>query len=185
METPDYILMIILAGVNMLFGAGGAVLLAGWLGRIIELPKTRFRYFILCVGLYFMECVAFAAGMATQIFSIALAFIWGFTLGFWLRGKAPTSELLKSSFLISLYSCLPTCSVLLVVPLLMSIYGYSVLSAEQGLRFGIPDFLNLPWPLNTILGFFAAITLVTVIFKVVITTGEVSLLIHAKEKNQI
>jgi len=45
----------------------------------------------------------------------------------------------------------------------------SILSAGDGSRFGVPDFL--PWPLNTILGFCVSVVLVAVIGKVVITTG--------------
>ena len=183
MDSPDYILTIILAAVNLVLGIGCAILLARRLGRIIGRPEKLFRYSMILIGLYFLECVAFAAGMASQVFSIALAFIWGFILGVWLRDKAPAHDVLRASFFIALYSCLPTISVLLVVPLLMSIYGHSVLSAEQGLQFGIPDFLPLPWPLNTILGFFAAVSIGTVVFKTIITTGEVSLLIHAKKNN--
>jgi hypothetical protein len=57
--------------------------------------------------------------------------------------------------------------------------GLDVLNAEEGFRFGIPDFLY--WPFNTILGFYAAFSISLVILKTTITTGVVSLLIHLKQ----
>jgi hypothetical protein len=61
--------------------------------------------------------------------------------------------------------------------------GGHILSAQEGTSFGIPDFL--PWPLNTIFGFFVALVIGTVVLKTVITTGEVSLLIRLGEKPAI
>jgi hypothetical protein len=54
----------------------------------------------------------------------------------------------------------------------------TILSTEAGAELGVPDFV--PWPLNTILGFCSALVIGTVVLKTVITTGEVSLLIHLK-----
>lgn len=61
--------------------------------------------------------------------------------------------------------------------------GGSIFSVEEGFRLGIPYFV--PWPLNTILGFCTALVIGTVVFKTVITTGEVSLLIHLGEKSTV
>ena len=58
--------------------------------------------------------------------------------------------------------------------------GGHILSSEEGTGFGMPD---LPWPLDTILGFCAALMLGTIVMKTVITTGEVSLLIYLREKS--
>lgn len=111
------------------------------------------------------------------VFSVGLAFVWGIVFGLRLRARASANQVLKTSFLLSLYSSLPAVSFVLI-PLLVSIGGRDILSAEEAIRFGIPPFLHLPWPLNTILGFYAALAIGAVIFKTVITTGEVSLLIH-------
>jgi hypothetical protein len=61
--------------------------------------------------------------------------------------------------------------------------GGHILSAQEGTSFGIPDFL--PWPLNTILGFCSALLIGTLVFKMIITTGEVGLLIHLGENPAI
>jgi hypothetical protein len=120
-------------------------------------------------------------GMCTQIFTIGLAFVWGIIFGLWLRGRGPKREVLKQAFFVSIYGCLPTASFCILVPVAGLISGGPILSDEEGISFGIPDFF--PWPMNTILGFFAALLIGTVVLKVLITTGEVRLLIRL-EKNK-
>ena len=58
--------------------------------------------------------------------------------------------------------------------------GRPILSADEGASFGIPSFV--PWPMNTILGFYAVLAIGVVVLKTVIITGGVSLLFHFKEK---
>ena len=181
MECADYIVIIILALVNLIAGFGFAIPITRLLGKVNGKSKGIFRYFVILIGIYFIECIALAAGMATQVFSFGLAFVWGIILGLWLRYRAPAREVIRTSFFIALYSSLPTVS-LAILAIIGLFVGQPVLSAEAGYRFGIPDYLHLPWPLNTILGFFGVIALATVIFKTLITTGEVSLLIHLGEK---
>lgn len=182
MDDVEYILIIVLIIVNLVAGFGCAFPIGKLLGRINSKPNKNFRYLLILIGIYFLECVAFSAGMATQFFSIGLAFVWGIIFGLWLRSRTTAHEALKMSFFIALYTSLPTVSII-VVPLLGLFGGWKVLSAEEGARFGIPAVLHLPWPLNTILGFFGAIAIATVVFKTVITTGEVSLLIHLGERS--
>lgn len=165
--------------VNLAAGFGFAVPIAKQIRRLNNKPKRTFRYFLMLIGLYFVECVAFSAGMATQVFSIGLAFVWGVVFGLWLRRRASALKVLETSFFVSLYSSLPTASFGFLA-LLALFVGEPVLSAAEGANFGIPAFV--PWPMNTILGFFGTIAIVTVVFKTVITTGEVSLLIHLGER---
>ena len=166
--------------VNLAAGFGCAIPVARLLGRVNGKPGRVFRYFAILVGVYFVESVALAMGMGIPVFSVGLAFVWGILIGLWLRRAAtPVREVLKTAFYLSLYTSLPALS-FLVVPLLMSIAGWSILSAQAGHQLGIPDFL--PWPLGTILGFYATLAIGAVVFKTVITTGEVSLLIHLGEK---
>ena len=106
--------------------------------------------------------------MGIPVFSIVLAFVWGFVFSSWLRTRVINRQVLKSSFFLSLYSSLPAAS-FIVVPVLVWIGGGHILSAEEGVRFGIPEFL--PWPLNTILGFYAALVIGAVVLKTLITTG--------------
>jgi hypothetical protein len=170
---------IILALLNLSLGFGFAIHLAKLLNRVTPEPKRFIRFFILFVGIYFLECVAIVAAMLLPLFSLGLAFVWGLIFGLWLREYAPAHKILKTSFYISLYSSFPAASFILV-PVMGLFKGWDVLSAEDGIRFGIPDALY--WPFNTILGFYAVISFGLFILKPVITTGIVSLLIHLKGK---
>lgn len=180
MESGEYILITALAIVNLAAGFSCAVPIARGLGKINGKPKRFFHYFAMLIGIYFVECVAFPMGMATQVFSIGLAFIWGIVFGLWLRGRASARKVIKQAFFVSLYTCLPTASFCILVPMMVLIGRGHILSGEEGIGFGIPDFL--PWPLNTILGFFTALVIGTVVFKALITTGIVNWLIGRAEK---
>lgn len=168
-----------LAIFNLTAGLGFAVPLAKRFGRLTATDRYK-RYFVMLVGIYFIECVAFSAGMATQVFSIALAFLWGIIFGLWLRHKTAARRILKQMFLFSIYATMPTASFCILIPLAWLVGGGNILSAQEGVNFGIPEFL--PWPLTSILGFCMTLMIGTLIFKAVVATGEVGLLIHLKEK---
>jgi hypothetical protein len=178
--------VIILIALNLVAGFGFAIPLAKLLGRVSAKPRGFFHYFAVIGGLYFVESVALAMGMGVPVFSVGLAFVWGIVFGLRLRAHAPvpreplqTREVLKTTFFLSLYSSLPAFS-FIVVPVIIIFAGNNVLSAEAGASFGIPSFL--PWPLTTILGFYAACAIGAVVLKTAITTGEVRLLIRVGEK---
>jgi hypothetical protein len=174
----------ILVIVNLLAGFGCAIPIAKLLGKVDQYKSVKtLGYFAILVGIYFVECVALVMGMGIPILSVGLAFVWGVVFGLWLRVRASLHEVLKASLYLSLYSCLPVVSFILI-PVLAGLGGRNILSAEEGFRFGIPDFLHLPWPLNTILGFYAILVIGAVVFKVVITTGEVGLLLHFGKKSK-
>jgi len=178
--NPDEYILPVLAAVNLAAGFGCAVPIARGISKITGEPKRIFRYFVILIGLYFVECVAFSTGMMTQVFSVGLAFVWGIIFGLWLRGRGPKREVLKQVVSVALYGSLPTASFCILIPLILLFSGGHILSAEEGIGFGIPDFFL--WPLNTILGFFTAILIGTVVFKALITTGIVNWLIHLGEK---
>ena len=180
MEPAEVTLITILAIVNLAAGFGCAVPIANLLRKVDGKSKGFLRYLAVLIGIYFLECVAFPAGMATQCFSVGLAFVWGIVFGLWLRSGTSPREALRIAFSLSIYSCLPTGSFCVVLPVMWLIGGGHILSSEEGTGFGIPD---LPWPLDTILGFCAALMLGTIVMKTVITTGEVSLLIYLREKS--
>ncbi len=184
METGELIVHGVLVGANLLAGFGCAIPLAKMIAKLNSRSKRVFRYVAILLGIYIVESFAVCAGMATQVFTVGLAFVWGIVFGLWLRKRGPALRVLKASFFMALYSILPTAS-LLLIPVMMWIGGDNVLSAEAGARFGIPRALHLPWPLNTILGFFGAVVIGTAIFKTIITAGEVSLLIHLGEKSTV
>jgi len=182
MESAEYAFIIVLAAVNLAAGFGFSVPIAKRLSKVTSKPNRFFRYFAMLVGIYFLECLAFPAGMATQVFSIGLAFVWGMVFGFWLRGQASSLKVLKTSFFLALYTSFPTASFGMLLLVAKLVGGSNIFSAGEGAAFGIPYFV--PWPLNTILGFCTALVIGTAVFKTVITTGEVSLLIHLGEKSE-
>ena len=169
----------ILVAVNLVAGFGCAVALAGVLRKAYGERTTFLCYFVLLIGVYFVECAAIAMGMGIPVFSMGMAFVWGIIFGLWLRGRGPAREVLKQSFLLSLYTSLPAVS-FIVIPVLLS-FSRPIMSVAEGGKLGIPGFV--PWPLNTILGFYVVPAMCAVVFKTVVTTSEVSLLIHLGEKS--
>ncbi|UCF79587.1 MAG: hypothetical protein JSW03_04910 [Candidatus Eiseniibacteriota bacterium] len=164
MDSAAYSILML----NLVLGLGCGWPLAKAIARVSPTPTRVFRYFALLVVVYLVECVAFSASMATNVLSVGLAFVWGFLIGWWFRRwGAGERALLRTVLLFSLYSSLPAAS-FLSIPVLMVLGGHSVLSVEAGFQFGIPAFV--PWPVNTILGFCVAVSLVAVTLKVVVTT---------------
>jgi hypothetical protein len=120
------------------------------------------------VGLYFVECAALVIGMGIPVFSVALAVVWGLLLGRWLRSRATPPARMKPAIALALYSSLPAAS-FLALPALLLANGWDVVSVAGGARLGIPGFL--PWPVNTVLGFYASCALGAVTLKLALTTA--------------
>jgi hypothetical protein len=173
-------IMLSLALTNLIGGLIFGILLAIGFTRLIQKPDHFVRYLALSLGLYFLECVAFAWGMCTQIFSIILSIEWGILFGLWLKGIAPQKKIIRQMLFVSLYGCLPAVSFAVILLVVWVISGNGLLNAEQARDFGIPDFV--PWPLNTILGFCVALAAGTIILKTFITTGIVALIVRDKER---
>ena len=164
--------------VNLVLGFACALPLAKMLARVRG-SRSVLRYFAILIGVYLTECVAFSCGMATNVFSVLLAFVWGAALGRWLRrSSAHAREALRTTLFFSLYSSLPALSFLSILVLLF-FAGWPILTVEGGARFGIPHFV--PWPVNTLLGFFLSVSCSAVLLKAVITTGEVALFIRSRK----
>ncbi len=179
METGELILGILLVVSNLALGLGLAVVLSRKLSNLTDPPIRRMGSFVLIVGLYFLECLAFAAGMATQIFTVGLAFVWGIVLGRFLHRQSPIPSL-RFSLWVVLYTCLPTITFGVIVPIAWALAGNSLISLEDGINFGIPEWI--PWPLGTVLGFAVALVFGTVLLKSVITVGEVSMILHFAQR---
>jgi hypothetical protein len=182
--NPDTYIVIALIIVNLAAGFGCAVPIANGIRKATGRTKKFFRYFAMLVGIYFVECVAFSAGMCTQVLTVTLGFVWGVIFGLWLRDIAPAKEVLKTAFFVSLYGCLPTCSFAVILPAVWVISGNSFLNVEQANNFGIPQFV--PWPFNTMLGFCVGLAIGTILLKTAITTGTVSILVrnHLEKRAQ-
>jgi hypothetical protein len=161
---------------NLATGFGCAVPITNSIRKATGRMEKFFRYFVLVVGIYFVECVAFAAGMCTQVLTVMLGFVWAVTFGLWLRNIAPAKEILKTIFFVSLYGCLPTCSFAVILVAIWVIVGNELLNVEQADKFGIPQFV--PWPFNTMLGFCAGLAIGTILLKTAVTTGMVSIFIR-------
>jgi hypothetical protein len=179
--SADHLYILSLLGLNLVVGLGCAVPLARLFDKAHGGSNRFFLYFVVLICVYFLESVALGAGTTAHLISLSFAFLWGIVLGLRLRGHASGSEGLKASFFFSLYSCLPAVSFYLFIPAAQLIAGRDILSIAEGTKFGIAPWL--PWPMNTMLGFYAALVIGTVVFKTVITTGEVSLLIQLREKS--
>jgi len=165
-----------LVALNLLLGLGFAARLARGAGAF---PRGGvWRRFILLVLIYGFESAAVAAGMVSQVFAVGSAFLWGPLLGLRLRSLPPRAALRQAS-LFTAYTCLPSLS-LLAIPAFAALGGWDVLSLPSAYSFGIPEFLHLPWPLGTILGFFAAVVLGSLLLKAALTLGLASLLLLLK-----
>lgn len=158
----------ILIIVNLITGLVCAIPIARLLEKINKKHKIFFRYFASLIGVYFVESIAIILGMGIPVFSIGLAIVWVMVFGYWLTNRAAKNEVLKTSFLFSLYSSLPAVSFILI-PVLALISGRNIVNVEQGIQFGIPNFL--PYPINTILGFYLVITIGVLVFKTAITVA--------------
>jgi len=160
----------------------GGLILGGFIAigflHLTQKQNRFFKYLVLSLGLYFLECVAFTWSMGTQIFSLILSIEWGILFGLWLKGIAPQKQIVRQILFVSLYGCLPAVSFAAILFAIWIISGNGLLNIEQARQFGIPDFV--PWPFNTMLGFCVALAAGTIILKTTITTGIVALIVRDK-----
>jgi hypothetical protein len=184
MKAADYWITLVLAVFNLATGIGLAFPLAKNLQQIRGVRGKSFRYFLIFIGIYFAECVAFPMGMCTQIFTVALSFVWGLVFGLWLSPPSADSQagrITRLAIFVAVYGSLPTASFCILITILKVIEGGNILSAAEGTAFGIPGFL--PWPFNSILGFCAALLAGTVILKIFVTSVTVNYITrHSKMK---
>jgi hypothetical protein len=178
MNASEMVLIGLLAISNIALGIGLGIYLARKLSKIADPPIKTHRVLSLLIGIYFLECLAFPAGMATQIFVVGLSFLWGIVLGRFLRKQRPIPSL-QFALLGALYTCLPTITFAVLVPIAWTLAGNSPFTAEAGISFGIPEWV--PWPLGSVAGFATALVLGTVLLKSVIIVGEVSMILHLSE----
>lgn len=164
---------------NLVGGVILGIILAIGFARLTKKPEHFVRYIALSAGLYFLECVAFAWGMGTQIFSIILSIEWGILFGMWLKSLAPQEQIIRQMFFVSLYGCLPAVSFSVILLIIWVISGNGLLNVELAYKFGIPDFV--PWPFNTVLGFCVALAAGTIILKTFITAGIIALIVRDKK----
>jgi hypothetical protein len=178
MKSQETAIVVALAVVNLAGGSAIGAFLAVRFTRLMGMRNYLFRYIVMLLGLYALECIAFAWGMCTQILSIALSIELGILFGMWLKGIAPRKQTIRQMLFVSLYGSLPTVSFAAVIFIVWVIAGNGLLNVEQARNFGIPDFV--PWPLNTVLGFCVALAAGTIILKTVFTTGIVALITREK-----
>lgn len=178
MNFQETALLVVLAVINLVGGSIIGAFLAKGFTRLTDKRNHFFRYFAMILGLYFLECLAFAWGMCTQVLSVGLSIEWGILFAMWLKGIAPRRQIIRQMLLVSLYGCLPTVSFAVTMFVVWVISGNGPLDVEQAYNFGIPGFV--PWPLNTMLGFCVALAAGTIILKTVFTTGIVALITREK-----
>lgn len=167
--------------VTLLLGFAFAIPVTRRIRRIQHKPVPFFLWYSLMILIYLIEGAAFAAGMATNVFTIALSFVWGCMAVFVTRhSNREDPEILKGVLLFAVYTSLPALS-FLSVPCMFVFSGLSaILTVQAGRSFGIPGFV--PWPANTILGFSLIVSMSALFFKTVITTGIVSLCLHFRKR---
>jgi hypothetical protein len=164
---------------NLVLGLGFALPLAGHLRKMAGSDHKMLIFFLCVIGLYSAESVFLVLGMGIPICGLGLAFLWGTALGLWLRGRSKEiSAVVKTSLFVAFYSSLPAFS-FIVIPLLALLSRQPVLSTEYGLRYGLPDFL--PWPMNTILGFYVIIATGALFLKTAITAGVATFLFQHRK----
>ena len=151
---------------NMAMGLAGALVLARQFGRVR--PGAVRACFVMFLGIYLVESFAVAASMMTMVLPIVLAFLWPRLISSWLlKSWAPAEYPRKVAREFAVYTGLPALSAVLM-PVVAGLCVRNIISTAGGESFGIPSFL--PWPLNSILGFFGAVSVVTFVLKVIITT---------------
>lgn len=175
MGNDDNVPHLILIVVNLVFLIGFGWPLAGKLSRSLGSAGTL-KWMFALAGIYLAECVAFSASMATNVWSFALAFVWGAVFGRKFRNIGEQKPLLLK---LSLFTCLPAISFVSILILAM-IGGWPIFTVEGGISFGIPEFV--PWPFSTMLGFFAAVIGSAIIVKTFITTKIAAKILRRAEK---
>jgi len=163
----ENVLVISFIVVNLLAGVGLAIPLSKSFKKVDRGSSKGHHYFVSLILIYFLESVALAAGMATQVFTILLSIPWGYLIGRRILPGLSRHKILQSIITFSLYGCFPTFSFALLILLVAILSNNDIFSVAQGLKFGIPDFV--PTPLNTIFGFCTALAGGTVVAKVTIT----------------
>ena len=166
---------------NLIAGFGCAFPVVRFFKKVNSKPISTFRCFGIFIGIYFIEGIALGIGMGIPVFSVMLAFVWGVVFGLWFGSSMSVRNALKTALIMSLYSTLPMVS-FIIIPIMGLIEGRGILSVEEGIRVGIPELPHMLSLFNTILGFYIALIFGALLFKTVITVGEVSLLIHLKKK---
>ena len=178
-DVAEITMILSLIAVNLVAGFGLAVPMAKQLRAISGRQKGIFHYFVMLVGIYFLEGIAFTFGMCTQVFTIAMSFVWGAIFGLWLKGLASKRKIIRQILFVSLYGCLPTVSFALIILIFWVVSGNGLLNVEQATQFGIPDFV--PWPFNTMLGFCIALAAGTIILKTLLTAGVAGWIVRRKD----
>ena len=162
-------LIVALTTLNLAVGISAAMILS----RLFCPRRARTRLWVLaflaCLGMYFLECVAFTVGMATQVFVLSLAVVWGALVGWWSGHVERTQPLWPMAVAVGFYTSFPTLSFSILVPIACVQASRGIVSPQAGLQFGIPDFL--PVPFQTILGFCVLLGLGTLFLKCGITTA--------------
>lgn len=174
MPKSEIAFIAVLAGTNLAAGLGLALVLSRRLGAIDGAETMSVRRAALLVIVYFVECFAFAAGMATQVLTIGLAVVWGIVLGRWLRSRGQRCGAAGTLVLFGVYTSLPSASFGLLLLLAMGLAGADLVNPVDGAALGIPPFI--PWPMNTILGFCLALAVATPVVKTALTAGLAALL---------
>lgn len=163
---------IILVGTNFVFGIFFSVVVSRRIANNFSWRKNRFLFFILLTALYLFEGMSIAAGMFTPVFTFVLAVMTGAVFGLIVK-KHDLTMVVKSAKQLSFFTCIPAITMVLI-PIICFIYNWDIFSSSFGKDFGIPEFI--PFPLNTIFGFFMSILILFITVNIITINGTVRLI---------
>jgi len=118
------------------------------------------------------ELLGLVGAMSIPIANVFLSIPWGWLFARW-AAAGPPADARRRAWLLTLHSVVP-CFALTLLPVVLwagSMGQWNILDPLAAYEyFGTPVVLRLPFPFNTIFGFYWGMALVSVLIKVLVTT---------------
>ena len=117
------------------------------------------------------ELMALLGSMSVPVANVLLAIPWGWVFARW-AWPGPPEGRNRRAWLLTVHSVIPSL-LLTLVPVVLwagSSGAWNVLDPVAAYEYRIPFAFVLPFPFNTIFGFYWAAALITVVLKIVVTT---------------
>ena len=160
----------VLIGINLILGIIFSFIISQRILRYFKWENKKFTLIIVLLLLYLIEGITIAAGMLTPFFTFGLAIIIGIVFGYIIK-KKELHKIVKSTLLLSFFLCIPAIT-LIMIPIVCFFSEWNIINSIDGYRFGIPEFI--PYPLNTILGFYLSIITLFITINLLLINGIVN-----------
>ena len=122
--------------------------------------------------IWIWELLGLIASMSIPIANVFLAIPWGWVFARWAR-TGPSAGVTRRAWILTLYSVVP-CFALTLLPIILWLGSggqWDILDPLTAYDyFRMPLVLGLPFPFNTIFGFYWGCALAAVVLKILITT---------------